>query len=101
MIDWGKPLECKSFVGHTIDFIGFTPDGFNVVVQSYSGALYKVNRLTGVIVNGTCKIQNKKEPWEVAWEKHKEDCNPMFYREEDYFKKVFELGRTWDQNKKF
>lgn len=98
-IDWEKPLECKSFAGHTVDFIGFTPDGFDAVVQSQRGTLYKANRLTGFVVSGTCRIQNKKEDWEVAWELYN---TPSYYykNEEDWFKEVFELGRTWHENQK-
>jgi len=102
-IDWSKPVYCRNSEQQDYIFVGYRKDRNYAVVESGSGMLLTVNTKSGL---STCwpliQLENRLEPWEEAWEKHKEECNPMFYREEDYFKKVFELGRTWDtnQNKK-
>jgi len=102
MIDWSKPLYTTAFTGHTVYFIGFTPDGEQAVVQSSSGALYKAYRTTGQLVNSSTTVKNKREDWEEAWLKWNGQPVEQDYSVQQTFKEAFELGRTWDtgQNKK-
>jgi hypothetical protein len=101
MIDWKKPLVCNYFADPKLHFIGFTPDYcFAVVMSASSGSLYKVDVNTCRIVGyntDSCKVENKKEPWEKAWEAYDKDY--CYFSRQQEFKKIFELGLNWCQNK--
>ena len=101
MIDWNKPLQVLSFQNPDVTKVGIANNG-QVIVESATGTLYRACPETGTIdVIGRPKVTNRLEPWEQAWKQYNDTHQlAMYMKEEDYFKHVFELGRTWDQKKK-
>jgi hypothetical protein len=99
MVDWSKPLEVVGW-GPML-YVGIAAGGY-AVVETTGGVLHKVDYKTGrmlsVGVGHSYTVTNAKEPWEVAFKESK--VRDSFMMERDYFKYVFELGRSWDQKKK-
>jgi hypothetical protein len=99
MIDWTKPLQANGFSTKAVTLVGEATDG-SKLIEIYNKVIHRVSPYTGRIEGPVERyVTNVKEPWEKAWELYK---TPSYYykNEEDWFKEVFELGRTWHENQK-
>jgi hypothetical protein len=103
MIDWNKPLEAfgVNIKDTPVTLVG-KASGDRVVVEWPTGEIWSFTQNEyGEYRSGQFyKLRNCKAPWEVAWEASKDQPLSAYMIEKDYFKKVFELGRTWDENNK-
>lgn len=92
MLDLTKPLTVVGWCD--FHYIGKDQQGL-LIVESTSGTIYRADPKTLKITcsTGPYYLSNKLEPWEKAWKEAK--CRDSYMMEKDYFKYVFELGRSW------
>jgi hypothetical protein len=95
MVDLTKPLTVKDW--GDFHYIGKNRQG-ELVVESAGGVMHRVSPNTFRILSTTSSrsyyLENKLEPWEEAFLSHT-SFRSKFMTEEEYFKHVFELGRSW------
>lgn len=94
-VDWNKPLVVNNFLNKEVKLVGSTLLG-DKILETKNGTLFKASAHSGRILdNRDFYVTNRVEPWEEAWKTF--DQNPMYLSEKEYFKKIFELGRSWDK----
>ncbi len=101
MIDLKKPLEMINNCGDdfSCSLVGVKKDGDLVVEADRGGALFTF-KPCGEMKHkgGSVTLRNVKEPWEQAYNTCIE-TRDFYFTEKEYFKKVFNLGFNWCQNK--
>jgi hypothetical protein len=92
MLDLTKPLTVVGWCDFF--YIGKDQQG-RLIVESTNGTIYRADPKTFKIScsTGPYYLTNKLEPWEQAYKEAK--CRDSYMMEKDYFKYVFELGRSW------
>jgi hypothetical protein len=94
MVDLTKPLTVKDW--GDFHYIGKNRQG-ELVVESAGGVMHRVSATTFRFLTTADRenhyLENKLEPWEQAWKEAK--CRDSYLMEKEYFKYVFELGRSW------
>jgi hypothetical protein len=93
-VDLTKPLTVAGW--GDFHYIGKNQQG-QLIVESTSGTIYRADPKTLKLSSpsqGSYYLTNKLEPWEEAFLSHT-SFRSKFMTEEEYFKHVFELGRSW------
>jgi hypothetical protein len=92
MLDLTKPLTVVGW--GDFHYIGKDQDGRLIVETTGSHTIYRADPKTfKICCPKDYYLTNKLEPWEEAWKVAK--CRDSYMMEKDYFKYVFELGRSW------
>ncbi len=92
-VDLSKPLTVVGWCDFF--YIGKDKKG-QLVIESDGGILHRVDPKTLQVAcsTGSYYLTNKLEPWEEAF-LSRTSFRSKFMTEEEYFKHVFELGRSW------